>query len=228
MLTAAEILDKLIGIKELNSDSALAKELGVKQNTVSTWRKRNSIPYDLIFEMCRKENIPLDRLFGDDPTERVRQEFSFIGRNLKELRGRTPIEKVSVDTGISVELLIMFESGEAAPGGEAYQKLCEYFDVASLFVSADRVLKDHQRGPKKMPLKGEIERSPAMGERVKKKRSYSPLVKAITELLIALPEEGIEDVLDVMTAEIFRRGLSKKGGTIGEFLREKNQGRGKK
>ena len=38
-----------LGIK---TDSEFAEFLGVKQPTVSTWRKRNTIDYDLIITKC--------------------------------------------------------------------------------------------------------------------------------------------------------------------------------
>ncbi|MCK0203733.1 LexA family transcriptional regulator [Ornithobacterium rhinotracheale] len=55
-------MDKTLIINEIKShlniktDSDLADFLGVKQPTISTWRKRNSIDYDLIMTKCNNIN----------------------------------------------------------------------------------------------------------------------------------------------------------------------------
>jgi hypothetical protein len=79
MNTSSEILDRLMDFKGLKSDNKLADILDVSPNTVSTWRKRNSIPFIKIIEFCDYESISLDYIFngkggmirrdmeGDDP-----------------------------------------------------------------------------------------------------------------------------------------------------------------
>lgn len=57
------VIDRLKTYFQVVNDGSLADILGVKQNTLSTWRSRNAINYDLIFAKC--ENINLNWLiFG--------------------------------------------------------------------------------------------------------------------------------------------------------------------
>lgn len=62
MRSANEILDKIIGIKGLKNDAALARQFKVKSNTVTNWRKRNSVPYDYIVPLCEEEGWSLNWL----------------------------------------------------------------------------------------------------------------------------------------------------------------------
>ncbi len=47
-----KIIDRLKKGLAIKTDSALAKHLGVKPNTISAWKSRDSINYDLIFAKC--------------------------------------------------------------------------------------------------------------------------------------------------------------------------------
>lgn len=56
-IATTEIIERLKTIYELDTDSALAEFFGVKRNTISSWRSRNSINYDLIFAKCDALNF---------------------------------------------------------------------------------------------------------------------------------------------------------------------------
>ena len=60
--SASEILDEIRRMKGLSSDTALGEIFGVKQTTVSSWRARNSLPYEELIAFCIKEEISLDSL----------------------------------------------------------------------------------------------------------------------------------------------------------------------
>lgn len=47
-----KIIERLKKGLSIKTDSALAKHLGVKPNTISAWKSRDSINYDLIFAKC--------------------------------------------------------------------------------------------------------------------------------------------------------------------------------
>ena len=71
------LLDRLKVAYNFKSDSQLSKFLGVKPNTISTWRERNSINFKLILAKC--DDLNLNWLFtGEGPMFREEE------RNLQE------------------------------------------------------------------------------------------------------------------------------------------------
>lgn len=50
--SANEVLDRLKSAYNLKSDADLADRLGVAPNTVATWRRRDSIPFERILSHC--------------------------------------------------------------------------------------------------------------------------------------------------------------------------------
>jgi len=67
-----EITDRLKRLKDLWSDVALAKLLGIKQPSFAERKGRGSLPYKEIIELCGQERISLDWLFtGEGPIRRT-------------------------------------------------------------------------------------------------------------------------------------------------------------
>lgn len=65
--TASQILDEIRSIRGLKSDAQLGKLLGgISQNTISSWRVRNSIPFKKIVTFCHREGQSLDTLVLGD------------------------------------------------------------------------------------------------------------------------------------------------------------------
>ncbi|HAU2961033.1 TPA: bacteriophage CI repressor [Salmonella enterica subsp. diarizonae] len=58
------VLSRLMTIFVVNTDSDLAKKLGVNRQTLASWRKRDSIPYSLCINLAEQQDISLDWLLG--------------------------------------------------------------------------------------------------------------------------------------------------------------------
>ena len=54
------VLNRLYECLSIKNDTEFCKRYGIKPNTLSTWKKRGKIPYDLIIEISQNENIPID------------------------------------------------------------------------------------------------------------------------------------------------------------------------
>lgn len=54
------VLSRLYGKLGIDKDIDFCKKYDFKPNTVSTWKKRGSIPYDRIIEISQNANISLD------------------------------------------------------------------------------------------------------------------------------------------------------------------------
>lgn len=59
-LSKEGIIDRLKMVVKVNTDSELANAIGVSKSTISNWKNRKSIDYDLVFSFC--EHINLDWL----------------------------------------------------------------------------------------------------------------------------------------------------------------------
>jgi phage repressor protein C with HTH and peptisase S24 domain len=91
MRTVNEILDEIKKLKGLKTDTELAGLFYVKPNTVSNWRKRNTLPYEQIITFCEKENVDIrnillgkngDKTIPFDP--RITNTYSPEYRLIKE------------------------------------------------------------------------------------------------------------------------------------------------
>lgn len=56
------VLDRLMTVFTVDSDSELARKLGVNRQTLGSWRSRQSIPYALCVSVSEIEGISLDWL----------------------------------------------------------------------------------------------------------------------------------------------------------------------
>lgn len=61
------VLAKIKKVLKCKTDVQLAEALnGISPSTISTWRKRNSIPYDKVEEVSARLNIPFVWFFSDE------------------------------------------------------------------------------------------------------------------------------------------------------------------
>lgn len=69
-LNAGEIINRLKRALSISSDLRLSRFLGVGQQTISSYRSRNKVPYELIVEQANKHNLSLDEiLLGKEPVQ---------------------------------------------------------------------------------------------------------------------------------------------------------------
>ncbi len=71
MKTFSEIIESLKILRTLSTDDEVADLLGIKHKTLSSRKRRNSIPYEELIAFCTKEKIPLELLLtGEGPAEK--------------------------------------------------------------------------------------------------------------------------------------------------------------
>ncbi len=108
MRTASEILDEIRKLKRLKSDASLGQIFGVKQTTISSWRLRNSLPYQDIVAFCAKEGLSTDTLFfkhinaqhgelSNDGEVRRLNPYTYKMDDLFSTRLRNQLEKIGKD-----------------------------------------------------------------------------------------------------------------------------------
>jgi hypothetical protein len=57
MIVKSDVLERIKVAKKLPTDAQLSHFLGVKPNTISTWKARNSIDIDIVFAKCEDLNM---------------------------------------------------------------------------------------------------------------------------------------------------------------------------
>lgn len=72
MRTAAAVIDRMREALEVRSDTALAAALGVAKTTVSSWRRRDSIPYEKCIEIAIRANVHMHWLLTGEGEPRNR------------------------------------------------------------------------------------------------------------------------------------------------------------
>jgi len=79
---SSHIINRLKATLDLKTDLDLANYLGVSSNTIATWKKRNSINYDLIFS--KSDSINLHWLLtGKGPVKGPSIELSIVEKAIK-------------------------------------------------------------------------------------------------------------------------------------------------
>ncbi|MCS4238253.1 helix-turn-helix domain-containing protein [Myroides odoratus] len=86
MVQANEVITRLKQLLGYKNDLQLAEVLDIKPNTLSTWKKRETLAYDKIIEVCKKYKIDLNDLFLTHPN-------SILNINLEDRR----VKMISVD-----------------------------------------------------------------------------------------------------------------------------------
>lgn len=80
---AIDFLNRLKSILKIDRDTALAEFLGVKQNTISGWKSRNTVDYDLIMTKC--ESLDWNYLlFGRISPKKDKDSYLFSDNDYKE------------------------------------------------------------------------------------------------------------------------------------------------
>lgn len=90
MLKATEVIRRLKQVLEYKNDLELARELEIRPNTLSTWKKRETLDYVKILEVCKKNKIDLNTLF-------LAESKSSLNKNMETRR----VKMISVDQHIS-------------------------------------------------------------------------------------------------------------------------------
>lgn len=66
MLDATGVLRKIKKLMGVKTDLQLSEILHVKPNTISSWKKRNSLQYESLIALCKENKINLNELFFED------------------------------------------------------------------------------------------------------------------------------------------------------------------
>jgi|GEM_PF-1825412 len=61
-----EILDRIAHIKGYKTENKIAELFSVSPSTVSTWKLRNSIPYEKVIAFCEESNLSLDYVINGE------------------------------------------------------------------------------------------------------------------------------------------------------------------
>ncbi len=79
MAIADNIFNRLFSCLKISNDADFCRKYNVKPATFSNWRTRNSIPYEFIFDIIKKEHLSSDYIFmGKENTQNVDKDGYFV------------------------------------------------------------------------------------------------------------------------------------------------------
>ncbi len=65
---AKNIIERLKKSLKVKTDTSLSEILNIKPNTISSWKKRNTLDYSKIINKCVELNIDLNLILNENPT----------------------------------------------------------------------------------------------------------------------------------------------------------------
>lgn len=75
---AKNIINRLKKSLKVDTDTRLSEILNIKPNTISSWKKRNTLDYSKIIDKCIELNIDLNLIFNENPTNHEQETFTPI------------------------------------------------------------------------------------------------------------------------------------------------------
>lgn len=75
-----QIINRFKEVKKIKSDAELSNYLGISRSTLSNWKARNTIDFDILFAKCEQESIDW-LLTGEGNMFRSLSSKSIIGAN---------------------------------------------------------------------------------------------------------------------------------------------------
>ena len=104
MQIAKNTLKRLKKHLNINTDSKLSEILNIKPNTISSWKKRNTLDYNKIIDKCLELNIDLNVIFNEESNKSIQQNntpiiskdliYQYTSGQLKETISKLPTLKV--------------------------------------------------------------------------------------------------------------------------------------
>ncbi len=79
---ATNTLIRLKNLLNINTDSKLSKFLNIKPNTISSWKKRNTLDYNKIINKCLELNIDLNAVFNEEAESKIEHITPVISKEL--------------------------------------------------------------------------------------------------------------------------------------------------
>ena len=112
-----EILTRLCLYYDVSNNRKLADKIGINYNTISTWIKRKSIPYDKLHNIVQKESISFDWLLTGKGSMHLNEDENGVvlsGNDIttghiisNNVNGNIHINSTSYDNGADIEKLVM-------------------------------------------------------------------------------------------------------------------------
>lgn len=106
MSDLSKIIDKIKKIENITEDKEVAKVLGIKADTLSQQKIRNSIPYKHIINYCNSRNVSLDALFKDEdlPNKKNEEETYKIDMLSAQVSAGTGVVNHEVEVIDTIEI----------------------------------------------------------------------------------------------------------------------------
>ena len=101
------ILDKIKKEKTIRTDIELANILRVRPNTISTWRKRGTVPYKTLIAFCEQKGIDIKDLLSEEEKQMGKdvydQEGIGPGMTFENIDKYSASQETSMDKKLNID-----------------------------------------------------------------------------------------------------------------------------
>ncbi|ARR08611.1 hypothetical protein Vc3S01_A0638 [Vibrio campbellii] len=106
----SEVLDRISKLEQVKTDADIAQILNVSPQTMSTWKRRGTIPYERICELCNAKGYSLDSILLGRKAEKTEIESGLIVEVIGAIRSKeSELREIKLDL-LTEELVAMYNS----------------------------------------------------------------------------------------------------------------------
>lgn len=131
-INLSDVLDRISSLEKVKTDAEIAHVLQVSPQTMSTWKRRGTVPYERICSFCSSNGYSLDYILLGEKTERPEIDVELFNEVISAVRAPS-----SELRGVKLELLIdqiivMYNSILGITSKTQREKiLCSYINIVN-------------------------------------------------------------------------------------------------
>ncbi|WHT39885.1 helix-turn-helix domain-containing protein [Myroides odoratus] len=157
IISSTEVLTRLKILLGVRSAKELAHIFNLKPNTISSWKKRNTLCYAKVIEICNKHEIDLNELFyAAYQNIAINKSYAqvpiiylddYLEYYLKSHVKHKKMKQIYLPKNVSFDIVIqMYINSTERMQAELMYVFCKMVDVANLVVGEDYILLVKNKG----------------------------------------------------------------------------------
>lgn len=105
-----EVLGRISKLEQIKTDADIAQALNVSPQTMSTWKRRGTIPYERICELCTEKGYSLDCILLGRKEEKTEIESGLVAEVVNAIRSKESELRETKLELLTEELVAMYNT----------------------------------------------------------------------------------------------------------------------